>query len=484
LKAVGIPLPVSDPSHVPPSVWIALYENIISSKLPINRTSITVQSMQILLDSISSLVKAELSHISPASLLNGDPTSCTFLAEILAEIYKSINGTEGSTSIVDLDDVSSIEKYDGTALDDFDHDISADFESSPSPPSSKRSRAVNESEFKLAKKSRTSSENDETDVPSQLKVKPTDSAQIKALKRQRLADRAAKHLADSISSLGPHHQGHPQTIPERNLVTFQDKVVHSIVPHIKIDPYITERTWNSQISTWKHALDDRIWSQRVLNHNAQSDAKARKKKEALLKKTEDTNERIKQLKDFETAKREAIARTKERERELVKIGAQFNEIDREAHRQSRKRQLQAEQILLKSHQDYIKVQRDAIIEERRYARVRRRSLEIKQKMQRESRARYLQDQIDIDKERLRELESNEAIAGKASKEAERQRVREGKSFARSEIGRIRDKLKVDTDNAWLIEEDLERIKKRTLFTVVEGVQKSLLSELNCKQQDV
>jgi hypothetical protein len=88
-------------------------------------------------------------------------------------------------------------------------------------------------------------------------------------------------------------------------------------------------------------------------------------------------------------------------------------------------------------------------------------------MKKTARQGFLEDQIKMLKEELKENKRDQEIADKAKIHESRLRAREEKQQIKMNVTRIKEKLKVDLSNDAYLERDLARIKDSTEFVAID-----------------
>lgn len=189
--------------------------------------------------------------------------------------------------------------------------------------------------------------------------------------------------------------------------------------------------------------------------------------EAFQQKQLATRDRLTNLKRSQAANHAAYTELRERERAVLRMSNRQREAETYVDNAITRKRLENDHLLAKTHKEYLKAQRSAIIRERREQDKQRRQETAEIEKKRENRKFYLQDQIKMLQEELDETNREQEIAEKARIRERRGEVREQREKVKSDIGRIREKLAVDLDNAAYTERELERIRDDIQFRVVE-----------------
>lgn len=116
----------------------------------------------------------------------------------------------------------------------------------------------------------------------------------------------------------------------------------------------------------------------------------------------------------------------------------------------------------------MKAQRDAIIEERKLEKEKRKTKDMNEKKVLESQKTFMMNQIDMLKDELEATKKDELILEKAYTEESRRLVREQKINAVTSIRNVRMKLTSDWDGDEYRSEQAERLKKGINFSLVRN----------------
>jgi hypothetical protein len=88
-------------------------------------------------------------------------------------------------------------------------------------------------------------------------------------------------------------------------------------------------------------------------------------------------------------------------------------------------------------------------------------------MRKNARVGFLEDQISMMREELKENKRDQEIADKAGMEEARRTAQEEKTQIKRDVVRIKEKLRVDLSNDAYLERDLARIKASTEFMILK-----------------
>jgi uncharacterized protein with ATP-grasp and redox domains len=122
--------------------------------------------------------------------------------------------------------------------------------------------------------------------------------------------------------------------------------------------------------------------------------------------------------------------------------------------------------------DYVKAERQMIIEERRLEKDKKRADNDKARLKQEAKLNYFKDQIDMLKEKYQETKRDEEIMEKAKKEVNafsinsqeyRKLVKEKKEEAKKKVKMVKEKLEVDVSNLGFQEATAHRLRSSLKF---------------------
>ncbi|KAL3898793.1 MAG: hypothetical protein SGCHY_002494 [Lobulomycetales sp.] len=497
LDGLSIPVPLNSIDNIPSSLWVAVFERLLETRVQASEGISSVTTISFIIRVLSDMLDADLSHIIPNDVFQSQPKACTFLAEIFYEIFKVLRPSSlPSPYQVEqefLGDVSSIAKIDdvGDSLD-----VSFEFQAQELAEPSRREqsppkRVRVEGEASQVARKRLKMENvNSMDTPERrsgpLDVLDTDTPHLKALKRRQKQLQARQRIEKSSTSkqdirrpgsrssirIAAATQGKRIFLPAnkplavQNFHAFQSGIKDRL-PAVEIDQRITDRTWKGQIGIWKHALNDRLWSRTVRRTKDDMASTRESRVEAFQQKQLATRDRLTNLKRSQAANHAAYTELRERERAVLRMSNRQREAETYVDNAITRKRLENDHLLAKTHKEYLKAQRSAIIRERREQDKQRRQETAEIEKKRENRKFYLQDQIKMLQEELDEANREQEIAEKARIRERRGEVREQREKVKSDIGRIREKLAVDLDNAAYTERELERIRDDIQFRVVE-----------------
>ncbi|KAL2919076.1 Centrosomal protein of 95 kDa [Polyrhizophydium stewartii] len=270
-----------------------------------------------------------------------------------------------------------------------------------------------------------------------------------------LRHRAKKSRPNSSSQ---SRAGEHTTLAERNLDAFTKRVRREVpIVHTKFPSAAeTDRVWRQQLNTWTHALEDRLWTQKVVMAARRAQTTAAQRAKAQL------NEQARRIKRMEN-------RQKSVEEDVRRIAEQ--------------RRAKEEAMLRGLLDEYVAAQRAAILDERRLERDERRALDEGRKLKEVSqRALYplpdldsvllgclalrLCKAIEMLKEKLERVKEQERIAERAHAAEMRRLVREQKEYSKERVQQIKDKLQHDWGDVHLLEEGGAQLRGSIGFRVV------------------
>ncbi|KAJ3385020.1 hypothetical protein HDU92_003286 [Lobulomyces angularis] len=526
LRKLSLPIQIKVDDDVVTSLWIAIFESLFKFRLDkINRTlhgQSSLHNAKTLLTELSTVLNCDLNHIKPEDIVEGKDDAQYFLAEIFEDLVNLMlkdsdeseeveidyfqSNSSIATNLTKEDDVSSsTPEFDEVSYLNFNNDGSYSGENvqsfdmeTPKPNTRKNSFEREISNF----------ENSFT-TPSLLKVQPTDTPHMKALKLKRVkllkensyAEKKLNNLnvkfkeemqetehflkfnkdeiknfkfeeedfGEEDESSDCKEEDKIKSIPEDNIELFQ-KNIKKVLPYAQIDKYITNKTLDEQIKYWKKRLDDRLWSRSVKIHKEDIESSLNLKKIELLKKEIDVSTRLTQQKNNKEIKRKALNSLKEKDRILKKNINRVNVVEKEKVNLQKKLKLKKEKVLLDSHKAFLKNQRDIIIEEKKLQKEEQEASMHALNLELISKENYFKNEIQMLKEELNDSKKRESIEEREKFLAVRRLKRDKKGFNKNEIRRVKKKLENDfeVDNHFL-EVDLDRIKQDIKFNVKKKI---------------
>ena len=156
---------------------------------------------------------------------------------------------------------------------------------------------------------------------------------------------------------------------------------------------------------------------------------------------------------------------KERERRVVKMKRYIDDANTRSIGIKKKQKLDNDKILLDIHDEFIKKQRQVIIEERKLIKEQQKIKDKKMKLEFEAKEFYYRDQIKLLEEELKEEKKKDLVALKAQQEELRRLGREAKQVRKDSLKKNRVKIEADVENSNSIEDDLWKLKQQTAFLI-------------------
>ncbi|KAI8924490.1 hypothetical protein BC831DRAFT_465593 [Entophlyctis helioformis] len=257
----------------------------------------------------------------------------------------------------------------------------------------------------------------------------------------------------------------PLSQAERNLHAFEDRV-RQTVPLLEAFPRIadSERTWRSQLSTWTRALDDRVWTQKVVMQK-ELDGIQDEAPLDYLRKDALRTQLLNLRSSHAQATHKAKANVNEQVRRIKRIEHRQRVIEQDVKSVLERRRLKEEQLVSGLMDDYMKAQRQAVLEERRLERDMRKKEDEKRKIQETSRRTFLEDQIRMLNDQLAQVKKEERIVQQAQSQEVRQLVREQKEYAKTRISTVKSKLSQDWDDMHMPAESVSSLRGSIGFAV-------------------
>ncbi|KAJ3210913.1 hypothetical protein HK099_008147 [Clydaea vesicula] len=568
LRKLSLPIQIKVDDDVVTSLWIAIFESLFKFRLDkINRTlhgQSSLHNAKTLLTELSTVLNCDLNHIKPEDIVEGKDDAQYFLAEIFEDLVNLMlkdsdeseeveidyfqSNSSIATNLTKEDDVSSsTPEFDEVSYLNFNNDGSYSGENvqsfdmeTPKPNTRKNSfereisnfvnlkndflkkkkkKDLDSKKFKkknsenlktiLTKINKPSTKENSFTTPPLLKVQPTDTPHMKALKLKRVkllkensyAEKKLNNLnvkfkeemqetehflkfnkdeiknfkfeeedfGEEDESSDCKEEDKIKSIPEDNIELFQ-KNIKKVLPYVQIDKYITNKTLDEQIKYWKKRLDDRLWSRSVKIHKEDIESSLNLKKIELLKKEIDVSTRLTQQKNNKEIKRKALNSLKEKDRILKKNINRVNVVEKEKINLQKKLKLKKEKVLLDSHKAFLKNQRDIIIEEKKLQKEAQEASMHALNLELISKENYFKNEIQMLKEELNDSKKRESIEEREKFLAVRRLKRDKKGFNKNEIRRVKKKLENDfeVDNHFL-EVDLDRIKQDLNFNVKKKI---------------
>ena len=321
LSYLGLSVTISSLLDAVPSLWVALLEGLLDTKLNdiyrdpqlvtdrgsrIHNTQIVISTLEIL------VLQMPLPHILPTAVVEGDVQTLLHLTDLFYQLYLQLSKNTSSFQPFDTPTATPLptekhirfEEEESELLSQAQSPIS--FQDQVSQFLGSPTRTIDEFQSENTKESNNYSQqlNDYTQV---LAIRPLDTPYMKALKMKQsrllkekanlpvtINDPSNKGLPPSVEEqfkkvlqdhktthgpidLGPLKRAHlppdpprpPKPVPtsqaEKNLDVFLERISKR-VPMLGQFPRFDEkeRVWNGQIQTWKKALDDRLWTQKVV----------------------------------------------------------------------------------------------------------------------------------------------------------------------------------------------------------------------------
>ncbi|KAI9205420.1 uncharacterized protein BJ171DRAFT_502060 [Polychytrium aggregatum] len=244
------------------------------------------------------------------------------------------------------------------------------------------------------------------------------------------------------------------SIPEHNFGVLE-RTARRELPGIAVPESVQTKAWNDQIRLWERALDSRLYEKKV--GAIQHERLDSERQALLLEKQSQETARLQHLHRERQGQTDAKTQLQERHRMSIKIAHQLEQAQEESERFKRRTAAKAETLLSGVYDQYIKAQRQTILEERKFEKEQRKEQERRERVTREAQENYYRGQIQLLEEQLQELKREEEIVSKAQREEARRRTREAKERIRMENGKTREKLLADAEERFLRKLDQESI---------------------------
>ncbi|KAH6564710.1 hypothetical protein BASA62_007758 [Batrachochytrium salamandrivorans] len=275
--------------------------------------------------------------------------------------------------------------------------------------------------------------------------------------------RGSTHVPNNTKDLDSLSQA------EHNILNFESRVrrmiplVHTRLPS---EPQ-RERLWNSQLKTWVHALDDQIWTQKV--EQKKKHTELGNKSLVYFAQTEAAkahNLSMRKAQNF--AKNKAKVDLDEQVRRVKRMERLYRTAEEEANRIADQRKFKEENMVKGLMDEYIKSQRTAILEERRFAKDIQNSREAERKLKEISQHNLYPFFIYISllSEQLADAKRDEAMVKMAQQEEIRALVREQKEHSKNRIRQVKQKLNQDWSDVHFEENAASLIRKNLSFRIV------------------
>jgi hypothetical protein len=309
LSKIKIPISLQSLKECVPSLWIALFEGLLETRIPeVDRSfnlsdDSRIKNIQAVLTQLEKLFSVDIDHIKPTDLISYDENAVCNLIDVFVEISESLN---------DWKSMSALPQNSST------------FEDEKTQDQKKRKRSiytgkqlqsiVNDDVSRFVKEAnRSSLEAIQVATPIKekaaelLKPEQKDTPHMKALKLKRMnllknisdatenatkLQKSQKNTASNLNKLiqteikhlssrrtkGPAsepedigRQAAPKeykTRPEKNLDVFEERVRKAMPT---LEPYpsrkVKDHVHGEQLKTWTKALDDRLWNKKVGEHS-------------------------------------------------------------------------------------------------------------------------------------------------------------------------------------------------------------------------
>ncbi|KAI8911040.1 hypothetical protein EDD86DRAFT_269743, partial [Gorgonomyces haynaldii] len=462
-----------------PSLWIALFEGLLHLELPdiyrdmedlVTETA-RLHNAQILLSTLETVVlRMQLPHLKPELVVKREPKTMLQLTSIFWQIYLQLQSKVSK----DPTDSSSGTPESQTRVLDIRHDDNPYMKALKL----KQKRVLEERNMKVIKTSDRSTKQLQKVIQQHkqtlenIKNFQMDRRELQALKaRQESEEQESVQRSEEQESIQEQSVEQMQywmgdSVPERNLQKFIQRVRQRVPLKAFPTPDEQERIWKSQLDIKRRALDDRIWTQKVIvqqqiqKFNDETPLVAFADDEKNTRMAEWRRKQIQQ-------QRKARLQLEDEYKRIKRMSKRQQDAQERVERQERKRVLQEQAMSTGIFKNYLKQQRQALIEERRMEKEARQQYEASVKTQKEAAQHYLNTQIQMLQEELKNATLEEKLLLQAQKQEIIRLVREQKDFNSKRIKSIHKKLESDYwEDAWR-QDIIDSLKTNVRFGVVD-----------------
>jgi hypothetical protein len=299
LSKIKIPISLLCLTECVPSLWIALFEGLLETRIPeVDRSfnlsdESRIKNIQAVLDQLKQLFSIDLEHIKPLDLISYDETAVCNLIDVFVEISESLNDWKNPSSLpqakAEKENGQKKRKrpiYTGKQLQSIVKDDVSRFVKESNRSSLEAIQEITPVKVKATELLKP--EQKDTPHMKALKLKrmnllknisdTTDNAtkfqksqKSKEYNLNKLIEMEIKQLSSSaglvseIEEMGKHVASKEfKTRPEKNLDVFEERVRKSMPT---LEPYpskkVKDQVHELQLKTWTKALDDRLWNKKV-----------------------------------------------------------------------------------------------------------------------------------------------------------------------------------------------------------------------------